>query len=36
MNNEQSAGTIAEQGTNADDMHVSPAIGNTLVELNLR
>lgn len=31
MNNEQSAGTIAEQGTNADDMHISPAIGNTLV-----
>lgn len=31
LNKEQSAGTIAEQGTNADDMHVSPAIGNTTV-----
>lgn len=31
LNNEMSAGTKADQGTNADDMHVSPAIGNTVV-----
>jgi len=24
LNKEQSAGTIAEQGTNAEDMHVQP------------